>query len=348
MNDLKTEEKSLELLYAEADKMPEIFRPSKFWSDENERHRTKLIESDLSNFKRSINVRYFSWRTLGIIRHQMQPIIKGVLSGNFAPFYKSKFINPRLAGIKKITNFNPLAAFIYKTYVAYLYEFVKKEDRLNLLGKIPEPSFGNPFLVEYKGAIISQDLCNSIHEFYSVTNPANFAQDPVNIAELGAGYGRTAYVFLKALPKASYCIIDIPPALYVSQEYLPKVFPNEKIFKFRPWSDFESVKDEFNAARIRFLLPSQIELLPPGFFGLFINISSLHEMSREQIANYISQIDRVCSGYFYTKQWRRSRVKDNGHIRMGEYPRPERWQEVYKHSRHPIQRMFFDALYKIL
>jgi putative sugar O-methyltransferase len=347
MNDLKTEEKKLEYLYAEAEKMPTLFRPSKFWSDENARHRTKLIEADLSNFKRSINVRYFNWRTLGIIRHQMQPIIKGIFSRNFQPFFTSKFIRPRLSAIKNITNFNPLAAFVYQTYVAYLFEFVKKTDRLNLLEKVPEPSFGNPFLVDYKKTIVSQDLCNSVYEFYSVMDHANFTKDAINIAELGAGYGRTAYVFLKALPNASYCIIDIPPALYVSQEYLSKVFPNEKIFKYRPWTDFESVKNEFNNARIRFLLPSQIELLPPKYFNLFINISSLHEMSREQIANYIKQINRVCSGYFYTKQWRRSRVKDNGHIRMGEYPIPMSWEEIYKRNRHPIQRMFFDALYKI-
>ncbi len=328
--------------------MPALYRPSKFWSDENESHRTKLIEADLSNFKRSINVRYFNWRTLGIIRHQMQPIIKGVFSGNFAPFFASKFINPHLPLVKNITNFNPWAAFVYKTYIAYLYEFVKKIDRLNLLEKISEPSFGNPFLVSYKNVLISQDLCNSIHEFYSITNHADLARVDVNIAELGAGYGRTAFVFLKALPKASYCIIDIPPALYVSQEYLSKVFPNDKIFKYQPWNNFESIKSEFNSARIKFLLPSQIELLPSNTFNLFINVSSLHEMSREQIINYINQIDRVCSGYFYTKQWRRSRVKDNGHIRMNEYPKPANWKEIYKRARHPIQRMFFDALYKIL
>jgi putative sugar O-methyltransferase len=339
-------EQNLEFLYAEAEKMAAIYRPLKFWTAENERHQIKLTEAGLSNFKRSVNVRYFNWRTLGIIRHQMQPIVKGLLAGNSAPFFASKFTNPRLPGVKGVTNFNPLAAFIYQTYVAYLYEFVKKDDHLGLLEKIPEPSLGNPFLVEYKSALRSQDLCNSIHEFYSVMDHANLSQAP-NIAEIGAGYGRTANVFLKALARSKYCIIDIPPALHISQEYLSKVFSGEKTFLYRPFKDFASVKDEFEDSRIRFLLPDQIELLPPKMFDLVLNISSLHEMAREQIVNYIRQIDRLCSGCFYTKQWRRSLVKDNGHIRMNDYPIPPHWTVIYKHARHPIQRMFFDALYKV-
>lgn len=341
-----SEEEDLEHLYAQAEKMAEIYRPSKFWAEENERHRTKLKEAGLSNFKRSVNVRYFNWRILGIIRHQMQPMIQGLLSGNIAPFFESRFDNPRSIGVMNVTNFNPLAASIYRWHVAYLYEFVKRDDRLGLLEKISEPYLGNPFLVEYKGAMRSQDLCNSTHEFYSIMDHAGLPETP-KIAEIGAGYGRTAYVFLKALPKAQYCIIDIPPAVHISQEYLSKVFPGEKIFRCRPFKDFASVKDEFDECRVRFLLPDQIELLPPKMFDLFINISSLHEMSREQIFNFIGQIDRLCSGFFYTKQWRRSLVKYNGHIRMNEYPIPVHWTEIYQRTRHPIQKMFFDLLYKI-
>lgn len=326
--------------------MAAIYRPSEFWAEENERHHIKLMEDGLADFKRLVNVRYFNWRTLGIIRHQMQPIIQGLLSGNFAPFFSSKFVNPWLSGTKNVTNFNPLAAFIYRIYVAYLYEFVKKNDSRGLLEEIPEPALGNPYLVEYKNALRSQDLCNSVHEFYSIVDHAALSQAP-SIAEIGAGYGRTAYVFLKTLPQAKYCIIDIPPALHISQEYLSQVFPGEKIFRYRSFKDFALVKDEFDDCRIRFLLPSQIELLPSKYFNLFINISSLHEMERAQIVNFISHIDRLCSGCFYTKQWRRSLVKDNGHIRMNEYPIPGHWAEIYKHVRHPIQRMFFDALYRM-
>jgi hypothetical protein len=162
-----------------------------------------------------------------------------------------------------------------------------------------------------------------------------------------AGYGRVGDVFLRALPTSTYTVIDIPPALNLSQEYLSAIFPNEKIFRFRSFSDFKDVQTEFMSSRIRFLAAHQIELLPPKIFDLVVNISSLHEMTLEQIKNYLDQIDRVCSGSFYTKQWLVSRAKVNGFvIRDSECPIPKSWKCI-NHQQHPIQRMFFDALYEL-
>ena len=89
-----------------------------------------------------------------------------------------------------------------------------------------------------------------------------------------------------------------------------------------------------------------MSLIPDDYFDIFINISSLHEMSRDKINNYLLQIDRLTKSFFYSKQWRRSRVKDNQFIKENEYMTPSHWKMVFKRSPHPIQRMFFDALYK--
>ncbi len=56
----------------------------------------------------------------------------------------------------------------------------------------------------------------------------------------------------------------------------------------------------------------QMTLLPPKSFHLVLNISSLHEMTAAQVANYFGQIDRLCRGRVYSKQWRVSRAKVNG------------------------------------
>lgn len=96
-----------------------------------------------------------------------------------------------------------------------------------------------------------------------------------------------------------------------------------------------------------FLLPHQAEMLPEGLFDLCINISSLHEMKRDQIQAYFQMIDRLTSGYFYTKQWKVSlNPVDKLTILETEYPVPQRWQTVY-HRTPPVQRRFFEAMYKI-
>jgi len=270
-----TRSETLSYLLDEAKKMPGIYRPSPFWDSINEIHRKQIADIGIENFKRSVNFKYFNWRTLGIMRHQTAPILKQLFKGNFNPLLKSEFVNPKLAGIKNI----------YRVYVASLFELVKKDDHLKLFEKIEEPALGNPLLIRYGNGLRTQDLCNSIHEFYSVFDYADFGKK-INAAEIGAGYGRTAYVFLKAMPESSYCIIDIPPALYVSQQYLSKVFAGEKIFTYRPFDSFETIEKEFMAARIKFLMPNQIELLPARIFDLIITVSSLHEMTRTNIKFY--------------------------------------------------------------
>lgn len=332
----KQEEKVLSGMFKELKKAPILYHPSLFWDTLNKAHIEYLSNRGFNNFKRTINIKYFNWGSLGIIVHQLSPILRELLSGNFAPLINSSFEDAK--------KFNYFGAFTYRVYLASLFEYISQHDSLKILDKIKEPRVGNPFLVKYKDKLISQDLCNSVYEFYSATQDIRLPKK-VRIAELGAGYGRLGYVLLKTLPDSTYCIIDIPPALFIAQKYLSKVFPKEKIFKFRLFKSFKEIKKEFESSRIQFLLPHQIELLPKKYFDLFINISSLHEMTREQIRNYIEQINRLCKGYFYTKQWRRSRTQDNQNISENEYPVPKSWKLITRRSRHPIQNMFFDALY---
>lgn len=340
MNNTKLKE-----MITEIKKAPRIYYPSNFWKKLNKIHNKQLLYSGFDNFKRSVTVHYFNWKILMIIRHQLSPILSELKRGNFAPIFSSRFLNPRSKIRSYVTSFNYISAFIYKIYVAALNDYVYRKDKLKLLDRIEEPLIGNPFIVRYKNKFVSQDLCNSVHEFYSITENIN-SQKHIKVAEIGAGYGRLAYVFLQALPKISYCIIDIPPALFISQEYLSKVFPKEKIFFFRPFSSFEEIKKEFEAARIRFIMAHQIKYLPDKYFNLMISISTLHEMTRKQISNYINEINRLTDGYFYNKQWIRSYAKDNSYIRENEYPIPKNWRTIYQHP-HPIQKLFFEALYKV-
>jgi putative sugar O-methyltransferase len=349
-------------LMAEMRDAPEPYRPSPFW-DELAAISVKQLEgAGFNNFKRTVNMMYFNWDVLGIVRHQLLPVLSHWLKRPTSRVFTARFSDYRIpAGQKKkyhsasnfrlhlpeIAGFNPLSAWVYRTYVAMLWEYVSSHDRLGLLSRLDEPAAGNPFLIEYRGRHTSQDLCNSVHEFYSAGCEAAMDARPYSIAELGGGYGRLAYACLKALPTATYSLIDIAPALNIAQEYLARVFAGEKIFFFRPFQKYSDVQQEFEAARIRFLAAHQIELLPPKHFDLFINISSLHEMTYEQIERYLQQIDRLCRGRFYTKQWISSQAKVNGVVmREHDYPIPKSWITLY-HTHHPIQRLFFHALHEI-
>lgn len=349
-----------------------LYKPSIFWEDINKFHIKHITNYGIKHFKRSLNREYFDWG-ISSFRYQLSPIFLELGKMNIQPIIKSKLINkeskyitsaPQFSAllaswlrsknplffkvsVKLYTPFNRVESLfktIYKIHVAYIFDYVRRIDKLGLLKKLREPSLGNPLLIGYRGKLISQDLCNSVHEFYSITKDINMDKK-IKIAELGAGYGRLAYVFLHAVPTVTYCIIDLPPALYVSQEYLTKIFPKENIFTFRHFKNFKEIEKKFVDSRIAFLMPQQIEYLPDNYFDIVINISSLGEMRRDQINNYIKQQDRLSKGYVYLKQWKQSRAQDNNFIKEEEYKIPKKWGKIYYHT-HPIQNLFFEALYK--
>src|SRR5437762_3584785 len=172
--------------------------------------------------------------------------------------------------------------------------------------RLEEPAVGNPSALVHRGRVISQDLCNSIQELYSVFGPdggAIASGRNLEVAELGAGYGRLAYVVVSASPGVRYTIIDIPPALYLSQRYLTTVFPGVATFRFRAWTDYADVSEEFDRARIRLVLPHQAALLPERSVDYFVNISQLHEMSRPQVERYFALMDRICRGRGDVREW---------------------------------------------
>lgn len=340
---MKTNNKDLVKMLDELKTLPRLYRPSQTWQDLNVFHNEQLSRYGLNNLKRSVNRTYFNWGVFGFFLQHLPFTFSEIIRGNLRPIINSKYLEKGSAS-KKYNELEIGGKYIYGVFVAYLYDFVSRIDKLKLLKKISEPSFGSPVLVGYRERSISQDLCNSIHEFYSITKEIDLNKKS-EIAEIGAGYGRLAYVFLETLPKANYCIIDIPPALYVAQEYLRKIFPREKFFFFRHFDNFKKVEKDFREARIKFLMPHQVKYLPKDFFNIIINISSLHEMRTDQIIDYIKQADRLCSGYVYLKQWRQAKRKDNNFIRENEYPIPGEWRKIY-HHKHPIQNMFFEALYK--
>ena len=168
------------------------------------------------------------------------------------------------------------------------------------------------------------------------------------LIEVGAGYGRLAYVFLKAHPGCKYWIIDLPPALYVSQQYLSAVFPDRRCS--RSAISKPSMRSQLRSKRriLVFSAPTKFDCMPDKVADAFIAISNLHEMRREQIDFYFDEVDRLIHGVFYNKQWLRSRttIEEGFVLRRGEYPIKAGWRNIYD-ERHPFQAWFFHALYAI-
>ncbi|MEW6325091.1 MAG: putative sugar O-methyltransferase, partial [Nitrospirota bacterium] len=171
--------------------------------------------------------------------------------------------------------------------------------------------------------------------------------DPSNIrsvAEIGAGYGRLAHMAVSRFPHWRYCIFDIPPAVVISQHYLAALL-GEPAVRPVPAGE-EAGADGDDAPRVRVFLPHQLEQFPDGYFDLVINISSFDEMSREQVENYFSLIDRKCSGWFYIKghdvapPW--CQTSAGG---LTELPYKASWTLVHQ-RKDPFSPSFIERIYR--
>ncbi|MCL5038163.1 MAG: putative sugar O-methyltransferase [Chloroflexi bacterium] len=318
-----------------------VYLPSKFWESYNEKNLGQLESHGYDNFKQTLALNYFTW----IVDHkheQFQYLLKKIGPLSYLFMLEGFFTNDSHSVLTRKQQAT------LGIFTKVLWHFARELDREKVLPLLEEPLEGNPLRIFSKGKLISQDIANSVIEFYSIREQFKvpFTQS-ITVCELGAGYGRNAYVFLKVFPRCKYIVIDIPPALYVAQRYLSSVFNQKKIFQFRDFKSFSEIEDEFSQADIIFLLPHQADLLPGKIVDLFINISSLHEMLPEQIKAYFGLIDHITKHYFYSKQWWNSiNPFDKINIKHTDYPVPSNWKELYLRDAK-VQTSFFESMYSI-
>lgn len=309
---------------------------SNFWNDFNKINIEQVVTFGFDNFKQTVAGNYFTWK-VDIDHLYAQNLKKLVPQINF-PFSNQEINRKHLLWTQKeSTNFN----YITMYYLNYMLNFGWG----NYINQLEEPLIGNPPYCIYNGKRVSQDIFNSLLEYLSVVYASPIGEI-ASIIEIGAGYGRTAFCFLTFHPEKKYIIVDFPPALYICQEYLTRVFPERKALKFRPFSSFKEIENEFLSANLVFLTPDQLSKIPDKSIDLFLAIDCLHEMKKERVDHYFNEVQRL-SNYFYYKCWVKTYVgPDNVHHLESTYPLKPGWKEIFKQP-CDIPSGFFHAMYKI-
>jgi putative sugar O-methyltransferase len=309
---------------------------SHYWNFLNRKNIEQIVQFGLDNFRQTVAQNYFTW-----LVNSSHGYAKNLFSTN-----KVRLKNaPKSELYKKHAFFTYRESFQHNQITALLYSYINESGGGAYLSQLEEPFFGNPPSITLDGKAISQDLLNGLLEYMAISNQCDMSKVST-ILELGAGSGRTAYCFLKLLPKAKYIIVDIPPALFISQSYLAHAFPEKKVFTFCPFETFEEISEKFNAADLIFITPDQLKILHNRSIDLFLAIDCLHEMRREEIIFYFEEAARLTS-FFYFKCWTDTIVPfDNIHYLFTEYPVPANWKKCFQEPCF-VPSDFSHALYKI-
>ncbi len=181
-----------------------------------------------------------------------------------------------------------------------------------------EPKVGNPMAIEYGGRLVSFDLAASLIETALILS--NIELDEIKVInEIGGGYGRLAYVLGQVIPDSDYTLYDIEPSISLAKRYLSDV--SKHSFKFES--------------------PDMLS----GDCDILIAMDCLHEMTREQVADYFDYADKHAK-YFYYTCWNKTRIhEDEIDWNKEDYPVKSHWTPLYL-GPHRMRNNFFEAFYK--
>ncbi len=292
-------------MIAELEASDPVFRPGAFWTELNRKNNLMLAAEGLSNFKRTVSQNYFNW----LITDWRHPLFKHA----FLEWLRRPTLLPFLTRLKDTDylrttsgdhriELSPTQRLIYRFYVAFVWSIMARLDRNYLRKRVSEPTVGNPFRITAGRTLLSQDLATSILECNVLVDLTKGVTSP-RIAELGAGYGRVAHTYVKAVG-GKYVVFDIPPALAVAQWYMEQTLGSDQIFRFRHFERFEDVRSALEAASVVFCTPNQMRLFPDGYFDVTLSISSLPEMRPDQVELFLTELQRLSNGHIFLKQFK--------------------------------------------
>lgn len=322
------------------------FLASAFWTDIGQKNMAMLDAGGIENFKRTVSQNYFNW-----VVGKRAPMARNA----FANWIRHPTLNPLRSTIEpdirlmftdseNLIKLKPKQVRQYRLFVTHIWDLMSRLDRRNLRLELSEPELGNPIKVRLGDQLISQDLANSIVEANVVADLLESSSSNRRVAEIGAGSGRLAHVFTQKL-SGKYVIFDIPPALHVSQWYLTRLFPNKKIFQFRSFDNFSSIERELAEADIAFFTANQITKFPDRYFGVILSISTLPEMSPEQVKLYVDLFQLKSGKHIYLKQWRSwTNPLDGTDIGPDDYIDSKEWKLVLDYT-DPIVPEFFNRVW---
>ncbi|HWF26592.1 MAG TPA: putative sugar O-methyltransferase [Solirubrobacteraceae bacterium] len=323
-----------------------IYRPGAFWNDLIDANLAMLEADGIDRFKRTVSNNYYNWLVTDPRDPQLQTAFRNWL--------RHPTLAPLVNHLKEATGLRTtiedrsfaltgVKAWLYKFFVGVLWDEARRHDLLHLTERLSEPLAGSPICIRHRGRLISQDLANSIIELSFVAS-SGVIREGARIAELGAGYGRLAYVYTQAEP-VTYCIFDIPPALGVAQWYLTAVLGEDRVVPYSPAHDFGSVQSRLTPGVVAFFTPNQLETFPDGWFDCSQTISTLPEMPRVQATHYLGLLAAKSSRAVFLKQWRKWRNDaDSVELTEEQYALAAPWLLASRRI-DPVQPAFFNQLW---
>jgi putative sugar O-methyltransferase len=295
----------LKLMLDDTNQAADIYKPTNYWSVYEKRFLPELQKLGLHNFRRRKNSVLNSFGATDLFSpYGIDLLRNGLLLNQVAkkfPFWKALLLKINSLLNKALPfrlpydmNLEELRMTAYHVS-CLLGEICKSRPlaKLNIsLAGNPEDVFvvnGKPYTVSILKYYLQYAYCCKFINFDKISV----------LVELGSGMGKQVEIIKKLHPQITFLLFDIPPQLYVCEQYLKYVFPNEVV-------SYRETRPMDSSAFISYLKKGKIYILGNWKFpilanldiDLFWNATSFQEMEPEVVANYLAYINKSAKAVF--------------------------------------------------
>lgn len=290
MKQLEDDDKLLETMMSDFWKQEKRYQADAFWKSHERWNLSLLRDFGLSDcFNRpnsfgnllardSIIPSYIIMRlnrVLGKIAHVCRKMgIKNI------PLNVYDWVKDKPAGIRQL-------------FGTMIFEILYTIPNGNKLIELNDELAGNPLeKFEIRGKWYS---LNFVRYFYRALMIEKYLQisNSVYFFEIGAGYGGQAEVLLKMFPQLRICLTDIPPQLYVIEQYLKSLFPGD-VLGYTSTRNMQTIdRDVLSEKKVLIVAPWELNKIQDNSFENFTNQASFQEMSHETVKRYCDELHRL-------------------------------------------------------
>ena len=301
---VKDDSDLLEIMLEDNKSAPSLFQPTNLWKRYENMFLPELQSLGLHDFRRRKNSIVSSFGATDETRASI--FIKILYKGRGST--KRRVLHFILRNMLKNKKINSLISYIAKGYSGISqndldllsFEYAKSygiQHGSKPINEFGGSLIGNPdniFYIEDK--IYTIDLLNYYIKYAHCSKFIDF--NSINsIAEIGSGSGKQTEVMKRLYPDINFYIFDIPPQIYVAEQYLSALFP-DSVVSYRETRKLKQIpKNE--KGKIYIFEPQHLAQIQNLKYDFFFNASSFQEMEPEVVTNYLKYVNEQTEKYVF-------------------------------------------------
>jgi putative sugar O-methyltransferase len=291
-----SDENLLKLMMSDLKQADQSFQPTNYWAAYEPRFMAELGAHGLTDMRRQKNLVFRSFGAVDFVHPVAELTLRNHRIFRQWPFNTQpvtrlaermdQYLSRYIRTVDKLD---------FANYVELGYAYAQQYARGSNARPLSDFSMslaGNPDgVVQIEGRWYSRQMIQYYLQYAYVSRFLDFDKLPV-IAELGSGMGRQTEILFKLHPDSAYLLFDIPPQIYVAEQYLKTAFPGKVVSyrETRDWTDLSAIKP----GHIHLFGNYKMPLLTTRPVSLFWNSASFHEMEPDVVQNYLKYVNATC------------------------------------------------------